>query len=60
MFYCNLCAEDLDYPITMFKSRGLCEICGTMAICNERPSHLLPNLRQRDKDTKQDPSTFLG
>lgn len=42
MFYCDPCAERLGYPQTMSKSRGRCECCDTMAVCNDRPSSLLP------------------
>lgn len=41
MFYCNDCAEKNDYPQTIFKSEGLCELCGKHALCNEMPSSKL-------------------
>ena len=43
MFYCNECMKEKNWPETIFKSQGRCEICGKVAICNDRPSNLLPN-----------------
>lgn len=42
MFYCDTCAERLNWPKTMFKSRGRCEMCEKPAVCNDTPSRLLP------------------
>jgi hypothetical protein len=42
MFYCNECAVKNDWPVTMFKSNGLCEICDTPKECNDLPSFMLP------------------
>lgn len=42
MFYCNECAKPRNWPETMFKSKGKCEVCGTLAVCNERQSSKLP------------------
>ena len=42
MFYCTKCAEDRKWPETMFKSRGKCETCGEVAVCNEMASKNLP------------------
>ncbi len=49
MFYCNKCAEKLGYPETIFKSVGNCEICGSRAECNDRPSSSLPIPRKTRK-----------
>lgn len=38
MFYCNDCAEKRDWPHTMFKSKGMCEVCGQIRVCNEKPA----------------------
>lgn len=51
MFYCDPCARTKDWPITMFKSRGGCEICGKIAVCNETKSSELP-LPPRQDDSK--------
>lgn len=42
MFYCDDCREKRDWPSSMSKSEGLCELCGNMAICNDVPSSRLP------------------
>lgn len=42
MFYCNPCGVARGLPETLYKSRGLCEICECMAVCNERPAADLP------------------
>jgi hypothetical protein len=42
MFYCDLCAEKMGYPESMAKSRGPCEVCHKVAVCNDRPSSTLP------------------
>ena len=42
MLYCNSCAEKNDYPKTIFKSYGCCEICGEMTDCNNVKSSKLP------------------
>ncbi len=36
MYYCDRCAEENDWPVTMFRSLGTCEECGTRAECSER------------------------
>lgn len=55
MFYCMLCAEDSDYPETLFKSRGPCELCGMVALCNDLPSSRLNEFDQRKNDEKRRP-----
>ncbi len=42
MFYCDNCANKYEYPETLSKSYGSCEVCREQAICNDRPSRLLP------------------
>jgi len=42
MFYCDECAKEKNYPETMGKSVGRCEICGKVALCNDMPSSKLP------------------
>jgi len=42
MHYCNECAKENGWPITLFKSQGLCEECKKAAVCNEMPSSKLP------------------
>lgn len=42
MFYCDPCADARDWPGTMFRSKGKCEVCGQVADCNDKPSKDLP------------------
>ena len=43
MFYCDECAEERGWTITISKSSGPCEICGYTRICNDTPSKHLVN-----------------
>lgn len=42
MFYCNKCAIDNNYPQSIGKSVGRCEICNKVCACNDIPSSRLP------------------
>ena len=42
MFYCDECAKKRDWPKTLFKSKGKCEICDKVRVCNDMPSSKLP------------------
>lgn len=42
MFYCDECAEKKEWPTTLFRSRGPCEVCGQVASCNNVASGNLP------------------
>jgi hypothetical protein len=42
MFYCDPCAKPRDWPLTGGMSYGPCEVCGTVAQCNDVPSGALP------------------
>lgn len=42
MYYCDICAEKCGWPVTIFKSRGHCEICTKPARCNDFPASELP------------------
>jgi len=53
MFYCNTCAETNNWPESMFKSVGSCEVCGKHVECNDRPSSSLPRPK-RNPQTKTD------
>lgn len=50
MFYCNACAEEREWPDSMMKSYGSCEVCGKSASCNDRPSSTLPIPRKDSND----------
>lgn len=42
MFYCDPCRDQRGWPDSIFKSRGKCEVCRTVAVCNDVPSKYLP------------------
>ncbi len=42
MFYCNKCATNRDWPSSIFKSYGACEICNEVTECSDVPSSYLP------------------
>jgi hypothetical protein len=43
MFYCDPCAVPRSWPTgTISASVGPCELCGTVGVCNDVPSSLLP------------------
>lgn len=46
MFYCEKCRKANEWPETFFKSRGPCEICEEVAVCNDCPSSRLPMLKE--------------
>lgn len=52
MFYCNRCADEQGYPETMFKSEGRCEVCGDMAVCNDRASRDLPPHKHKENNDR--------
>jgi hypothetical protein len=45
MFFCEKCREKNDWPDSIMKSFGKCEVCGEHASCNDVPSRALPNHR---------------
>lgn len=42
MFYCEECRKKKDWPETMSRSTGPCEVCGVVRLCYDQPSHMLP------------------
>ena len=46
MFYCNDCANENGYPISIIRSIGPCECCGKVADCSDMPSSDLPKPRE--------------
>jgi hypothetical protein len=53
MFYCDSCRKKHDYPISMSRSYGVCELCGRTAPCNDVPSSHLPKSKKRGKGKKK-------
>jgi len=49
MFYCDSCAEQKGYPESIGKSRGTCEICGKVKICNDVSCSKLPKPKNKEK-----------
>lgn len=49
MFYCDECRRKANWPESIFKSRGPCEVCGNMAICNDVPTKYLPEREERNE-----------
>lgn len=47
MFYCNACAIRRDWPRSIVRSYGRCELCGNARECNDMPSVALPPRRSR-------------
>lgn len=50
MFYCNKCASKRQWPSTLFKSEGPCEICEKVRLCNDLPSSMLPLPEKKTKE----------
>lgn len=38
MFFCKKCGEAKQWPESMVKSYGRCEVCEEVAICNDIPA----------------------
>lgn len=45
MFFCKPCEDYNDWPGSLFKSFGKCEMCGKTAECSDVPSKYLPESR---------------
>jgi len=48
MFYCDVCADINDWPQSLAKSSGNCELCGEKEICNDVKSSLLPPPKSKE------------
>lgn len=48
MFYCDYCAGKNDWPISLMRSYGQCEVCRQAEPCNDVPSRLLPLAARED------------
>lgn len=42
MFYCEACRKRREWPESLSRSIGNCELCSTRALCYDRPSASLP------------------
>lgn len=52
MFYCDACARKNKWPDEFWlpRSRGPCEVCGKVAVCNDVPSTWLSSKRKQRDD----------
>jgi hypothetical protein len=53
MFFCEPCREQRQWPESMSKSRGTCEICKVYAYCNDVPSGILADWEAIEKRLEQ-------
>jgi hypothetical protein len=51
MLYCNKCKENNDWPESVVKSYGSCEICGEVGECNDKKIYDLANESKSAIDT---------
>lgn len=49
MFYCEECARKHDWPESIMKSLGPCEMCERVRPCNNVPSTRLPGVFLKPK-----------
>lgn len=48
MFFCEECRKARDYPESMVKSYGECELCGKIGSCYDVPSKFLTPKKEVD------------
>ncbi len=62
MFFCDPCAGLYDWPVSMFRSYGRCEVCRETASCSDVPSKYLPPAKHPEftSDEWSDLLTSLG
>ena len=46
MFYCNNCRKERNWPESIVKSMGACEICETVTECHDKASKYLPPTKE--------------
>lgn len=54
MFFCEDCREANDWPTSLFRSHGRCEICAKSAHCYDVPSGALPPVKWTLYDNETD------
>lgn len=42
MFFCDECRKKKNWPESFLKSKGPCEVCGEVRVCNDVKSSFLP------------------
>lgn len=57
MFYCDSCAQKNKWPTDFFlpRSRGPCEVCEKVAVCNDVPSERLSDRDSSGPNTAEKP-----
>lgn len=50
MFYCDGCAREREWPVSLSRSLGLCELCGRKRVCNDVHSSKLPKKKEEPKE----------
>jgi len=55
MFYCEGCRKKNEWPESIMKSKGPCELCGHNTMCHDRPSGTLPPAKKRGGTGKNAP-----
>lgn len=51
MFYCNECRDKMKWPESFSQSKGPCEMCGKISICNDvHHSHLPAYKENKEKE----------
>jgi hypothetical protein len=53
MFYCEECRKERDWPESIAKSHGPCELCHKTAACHDMPSKYLPKSPQVIKEEQE-------
>ncbi len=53
MFFCDPCAKENGWPMSMFKSSGRCEMCEKQAACSDIPSRQLPLPKPKLENTME-------
>lgn len=52
MFFCDSCGRENQWPASMSKSLGPCEICHKTRMCNDVPSKYLPLIKVEKKKSE--------
>ena len=51
MFYCDPCAREREWPISMARSLGSCELCGRKRVCNDVHPSKIPGAKDDASQT---------
>ena len=61
MFFCDKCAEQNNWPQSVVRSRGRCEVCGEVAVCYDMPCSCLPKPEDKkpEEEAKDNQPKFI-